>query len=83
MCACVAALQPAGAIIVDEGITSTGAYWDAAGGCPGFSHICLPTGGSIGSGPPVAVGAALAAQGRRVINLQADGSAMYTFQARM
>jgi len=39
------------------------------------------TGGSIGSGPPLALGAALAVPGRHVINLQADGSAMYTLQA--
>ncbi|MBN9010569.1 MAG: hypothetical protein J0H63_10685, partial [Rhizobiales bacterium] len=38
-------------------------------------------GGAIGGGPPMATGAALGAPGRRVINLQADGSAMYTVQA--
>src|SRR5262249_22009232 len=39
------------------------------------------TGASIGSGLPMAVGAAVGAPGRRVISLQADGSAMYTLQA--
>ena len=39
------------------------------------------TGGAIGEGMPLATGAALGAPGRRVINLQADGSAMYTLQA--
>ncbi|HEX5326047.1 MAG TPA: thiamine pyrophosphate-dependent enzyme, partial [Acetobacteraceae bacterium] len=39
------------------------------------------TGGAIGGGPPLATGAAVGAPGRRVINLQADGSAMYTLQA--
>jgi hypothetical protein len=48
-------------------------------GCPPFSHLTI-TGGAIGCGPPMALGAALAAPGRRVINLQADGSAMYTLQ---
>ncbi|MDB5956935.1 thiamine pyrophosphate-dependent enzyme, partial [Ramlibacter sp.] len=39
-------------------------------------------GGAIGDGLPVATGAALAAGGqRRVIGLQADGSAMYSLQA--
>ena len=38
-------------------------------------------GGAIGGGMPLAVGAAVASPGRRVINLQADGSAMYTVQA--
>jgi acetolactate synthase-1/2/3 large subunit len=39
------------------------------------------SGGAIGIGPPLALGAAVAAPDRRVVNLQADGSAMYTLQA--
>ena len=39
------------------------------------------TGGSIGQGLPVAVGAAVACPDRKVIALEADGSAMYTLQA--
>jgi acetolactate synthase-1/2/3 large subunit len=39
------------------------------------------TGGAIGAGMPLATGAAVGAPGRRVIVLQADGSAMYTPQA--
>ena len=42
--------------------------------------LCV-TGGSIGFGPPVATGAAIGAPGRKVINLEGDGSAMYTLQA--
>jgi len=38
-------------------------------------------GGSIGYGMPCAVGAAVACPARPVINLQADGSALYTLQA--
>jgi acetolactate synthase-1/2/3 large subunit len=38
-------------------------------------------GGAIGGGMPLAVGAAVGAPGRRVINLQADGSGMYTVQS--
>ncbi len=38
-------------------------------------------GGAIGGGMPLATGAAVAADGRRVINLEADGSAMYTIQS--
>jgi len=48
-------------------------------GCPAFSHLCL-TGGAIGCGPPLAVGAAVAVPEHQVINLQADGSAMYSLQ---
>jgi hypothetical protein len=40
------------------------------------------TGGAIGSGPPLAVGAAVACPARQVINLQADGSAMFSLQVR-
>ena len=39
------------------------------------------TGGAIGVGMPAAVGAAVACPDRRVLNLQADGSAMYTVQS--
>ena len=47
-----------------------------------FPHDHLPvTGGSIGQGLPVAVGAAVACPDRKVIALEADGSGMYTLQA--
>jgi len=38
-------------------------------------------GGAIGDGLPVATGAAIAGGDRRVISLQADGSAMYSLQS--
>jgi acetolactate synthase-1/2/3 large subunit len=45
-------------------------------------HDHLPvTGGAIGQGLPVALGAALACPDRKVVALEADGSAMYTLQA--
>ena len=45
-------------------------------------HTHLPlAGGSIGQGLPLAVGAALAAPGRKVVCAQADGGAAYTLQA--
>jgi acetolactate synthase-1/2/3 large subunit len=80
LCQVVAALQPAGAVVVDESLTSGGAYWEASKGCPPFSHLAL-TGGAIGCGPPLAVGAAIACPDRAVVNLQADGSGMYSLQA--
>eukprot|EP00756_Hemistasia_phaeocysticola_P034663 Hpha_TRINITY_DN16535_c0_g2::TRINITY_DN16535_c0_g2_i1::g.135194::m.135194/K01652/E2.2.1.6L, ilvB, ilvG, ilvI; acetolactate synthase I/II/III large subunit len=76
----IACVQPEGAIIVDESLTSGGAYWNFSQGCPSFTHLTL-TGGSIGQGPPLAVGCAVACPERRVINFQADGSGMYTLQA--
>ena len=39
------------------------------------------TGGAIGQGLPVATGAAVACPDRKVVALEADGSAMYTLQA--
>ena len=76
----IAHLQPEHAIVVDESLTSGNAYWEASQGCPPFSHLSL-TGGAIGCGPPLAVGAAVACPHRVVINFQADGSAMYSIQA--
>jgi acetolactate synthase-1/2/3 large subunit len=76
----VAALQPEGAIVVDESATSGLPYFLAAPAAPPHTLLGL-TGGAIGQGLPCAVGAALACPGRRVIALQADGSGLYTLQA--
>jgi acetolactate synthase-1/2/3 large subunit len=80
VCQTLAALQPEGAIIVDEGLTTSGRYYAMVAGLP--PHTILPlTGGAIGYGMPCALGAALACPERPVINFQADGSALYTVQA--
>jgi acetolactate synthase-1/2/3 large subunit len=79
-CQVLAAIQPEGSIIVDEGITSGIPYYPLTAGAPPHSLLAI-TGGSIGYGMPCAVGASLAFPDRPVINLQADGSAMYTLQA--
>jgi acetolactate synthase-1/2/3 large subunit len=76
----VAALLPERSIVVDEGATSSLGY--GARACFAAPHTALGlTGGAIGMGLPLAVGAAVAAPDRRVIALQADGSGMYTVQA--
>jgi len=80
VCATVAALQPEGAIIVDEGITTTFPFYSASYESPSHSLMTV-AGGSIGYGMPCAAGASFAAPDRPVINIQADGSAMYTVQA--
>ena len=80
MGAMVAALQPEGAIIVNEAATSGLGWAIAAGGAPPHEAFSL-TGGAIGMGLPAAVGAAVAAPDRKVIALQADGSGMYTLQS--
>ena len=76
----VAALQPEGAIVVNEAATSGLGWAMGAGGAPPHESFSL-TGGAIGQGLPCAVGAAVAAPGRKVIALQADGSGLYTLQS--
>ncbi len=76
----IAAVQPEGAIIMDEGNTSSAAYFTASAAAPRHTLLTL-TGGSIGQGMPCATGAAIASPDRPVINIEADGSGMYTLQA--
>ncbi|MBV8612911.1 MAG: acetolactate synthase large subunit [Acetobacteraceae bacterium] len=76
----LAALLPEQAILADEAITFGRGFFP--GTVAAAPHDWLQvTGGAIGGGMPLATGAALGASGRRVVNLQADGSAMYTIQA--
>jgi len=74
------ALLPEGAIVSDESVTFGHGLFKTTHGAARHDWLHL-TGGAIGDGMPVATGAALAGGGRRVINLQADGSGMYTLQA--
>jgi len=76
----LAALLPAGAIISDEAVSNGDALWNCLLAAPPHDHLPV-TGGSIGQGLPVALGAAFACPGRRVVALEADGSGMYTLQA--
>jgi acetolactate synthase-1/2/3 large subunit len=78
--AILAALVPDDAIIIDEGITLRGPFFRATKHAARHDWLQVP-GGAIGGGLPLATGAAIGAPGRRVIALQADGSAMYTVQA--
>lgn len=83
--AVVAAALPNDAIVVNEALT-------LGGGFPAVMPHAAPcewltvTGGAIGGGIPLATGAAAGARAvgrpdRRVVTLQADGSAAYTIQA--
>jgi acetolactate synthase-1/2/3 large subunit len=78
--AAIGALLPDGAVVSDEANTSGIFIPGATAGAPVHDWLCL-TGGAIGQGMPVATGAAVACPGRRVLSLEADGSAMYTLQA--
>lgn len=76
----IGALLPRDAILSDESNTSGMLLPTATAGSPRHDVLTL-TGGAIGQGLPVAVGAAVAAPDRPVIALQADGSAAYTISA--
>ena len=78
--AVVGARLPEGAVVVDEALTASAAFYAATRSAHPHDWLDV-TGGAIGMGPPVATGAAVARSDRRVLNLQADGSAMYTLQA--
>ncbi|KXF49990.1 decarboxylase [Rhodococcus sp. SC4] len=76
----IGALLPENSIVSEEANTLGGGLPAAMSGAPRHDVLML-TGGAIGQGIPVATGAAIAAPDRPVINLQADGSAMYTITA--
>jgi acetolactate synthase I/II/III large subunit len=76
----LAAIMPDNAIVADESISLGGEFFPHSFGAAPHDWMMV-TGGAIGYGMPCATGAAVAGGGRRVINVQADGSAMYTIQA--
>jgi acetolactate synthase-1/2/3 large subunit len=78
--AVVGALLPDDAVVVDEAVTASVLFVERTAGAGEHDYLFL-TGGSIGWGMPAATGAALGAGGRPVVNLEADGSAMYTIQS--
>ena len=75
-----AQLLPEGAIVCDEALTSARSFYDLTQGGAWHDYL-MCSGGAIGIGMPLATGAAIASPNRKVLALQADGSAMYTAQA--
>jgi acetolactate synthase-1/2/3 large subunit len=73
----IGALLPEGAIVSDESNTSGLGLGGATAGAPPHDWLTV-TGGAIGHGLPMAMGAAVACPDRPVIALESDGSAMYT-----
>ncbi len=71
---------PEQAIVCDEGNTSSLPLFLITAQARAHDWLTL-TGGAIGQGLPLALGAALACPERKVVALEADGSAMYTIQA--
>ena len=71
---------PEGAIVSEEAISNAHPIVTQMATAAPHIHLAL-TGGAIGQGIPLATGAAVAAPECKVVNIQADGSAMYTLQA--
>ena len=76
----IASMLPENAIVCDESLTGGGAFYEHSIGAAQHDYLEL-TGGAIGIGLPMAIGAAVACPDRKVVSLQADGSGMYTVQA--
>jgi acetolactate synthase I/II/III large subunit len=76
----LAAVIPEHAVIVDESLSFGFAFYPGTRDAAPHDWLQL-TGGAIGGGLPLATGAATAAPSRRVINLEGDGSALYTIQS--
>ncbi len=75
-----AALLPENSLVSDECVSSAVPIQTALR--TAAPHEEMPvTGGSIGQGLPVALGAAVACPDRKVVAFDADGSAMYTLQS--
>jgi len=75
----IAALRPAGSIIVEEAPSSRGPMHDHLPiVAPDTFYTCAS--GGLGHGLPAAVGIALARPGERVIAVLGDGSSLYSIQ---
>jgi benzoylformate decarboxylase len=75
----IAAMRPAGSVIVEEAASSRGAMHDhlPITDRDGF-YTCAS--GGLGHGLPAAIGVALARPGERVIAILGDGASMYAIQ---
>jgi acetolactate synthase-1/2/3 large subunit len=76
----IAVMTPENAIFADESATASFPLLSLMARARPHTHLPL-TGGSIGQGLPLAVGAAIAAPDRKVICPHGDGGAAYTMQA--
>ena len=80
MGAIIARLMPENAIVSDDSLTAGPGLHQSLKYGPCHDWLLL-TGGAIGDAPPMAVGAALACPGRKVIAVSGDGAAMYSLQS--
>jgi len=75
----VAATMPHDAIVADESVTAGRMFFPFSRAAPAHDYLQL-TGGALGCGIPMSTGAAIACPDRKVINLEGDGSSLYTIQ---
>lgn len=79
VCTLVAKLLPENSIVCDESVSSGRVFHGMCADAPPHDYLQI-TGGAIGIGIPLCVGAAVACPDRKVVGMQADGSGMYTLQ---
>ena len=77
--AAIARHMPEGAVISDDAVTAGLPIYTSTKTARPHEWLSL-TGGAIGQGLPLAIGAAVACPDRKVLALSGDGSAMYTVQ---
>ena len=77
--ASIARHMPDNAIISDDAVTAGLPVYQSTKTARPHDWLCL-TGGAIGQGIPLAIGAAVACPDRKVLSLNGDGAAMYTVQ---
>jgi acetolactate synthase-1/2/3 large subunit len=77
--ASIARHMPDNAIVSDDAVTAGLPVWQSTKTARPHDWLCL-TGGAIGQGIPLAIGAAVACPGSKVLSLNGDGAAMYTVQ---
>jgi acetolactate synthase-1/2/3 large subunit len=77
--ASIARHMPENTVISDDAVTSGLPVFTQTKGARPHDWLAL-TGGAIGQGIPVAVGAAVACPDQKVLSLNGDGAAMYTVQ---
>ena len=77
--ASIARHLPQDAIISDDSVTSGQPIINLTRTAEPHDWLGL-TGGALGQGIPVAVGAAVASPGRKVVSINGDGAALYTVQ---
>lgn len=79
ICSFIAGLIKENATVIDESNTSGGYYFYYSSAVKNHSIFSL-TGGAIGHGIPMAIGASIACNDSKVICLQSDGSALFNVE---